>query len=247
MRTGAEIRVGLITVLAAILVVVYAFYIRGYRVGAESYRICVVYDDARGLQSGDPVRMLGVRIGEVGPVEIDTEGLKARVSLDIAARYSLYDSYRFRIVTSGLLQERFVEVVPAPFRPDAALLPEGFCADGETAPGISDLVESAQPVLDSLGNALENLDLLLTDQDIVTGLKDALRSFKAAAGKASALAEEYAELADRSEPEITATLQELRGAADDVHAVTALWRDRITTGDTMDDLEEIARYASEAA
>ncbi|MHC4165206.1 MAG: MlaD family protein [Planctomycetota bacterium] len=247
MRTGAEIKVGLITVLATILVVIYAFYIRGYRVGAESYRICVVYDDAGGLQSGDPVRMVGVKIGEVGSVEIDVEALKARVWLDIDARYNLYDNYLFRIVTSGLLQERFVEVVPSPFRPDAALLPEGFCADGMTAPGISDLVESGQPVLDSLRSALDSLNVVLTDQDILTGVKDALQSFSAAAQQASALADNYAELAASSEPEITATLEELRGAANDVHTVTALWRSRLATGDTMGDLEETARQASEAA
>ena len=61
MRTGSEVRVGVITVLAILLMAAYVFYIRGYRAAADTYRIRVTFRDARGLQRGDPVRMDGVK------------------------------------------------------------------------------------------------------------------------------------------------------------------------------------------
>ena len=73
MRTGSEVRVGVITVLAIILMAAYVFYIRGYRAAADTYKVCVTFQDARGLQRGDPVRMVGVKIGEVATVEINTK------------------------------------------------------------------------------------------------------------------------------------------------------------------------------
>ena len=47
MRTGSEVRVGAITVLAIILMAAYVFYIRGYRAAADTYAAAYGHLDAR--------------------------------------------------------------------------------------------------------------------------------------------------------------------------------------------------------
>ena len=162
MRTGSEVRVGVITVLAILLMAAYVFYIRGYRAAADTYKVCVTFQDARGLQRGDPVRMVGVKIGEVATVEINMR-LKADVTLTVDKRYELYENYRFQIATSGLIQERFVEVIPEPPNPYVEKMKDGSCVEGVLQPSLSDLVAVGAQVLDNLNRTSRSLNVVLTD------------------------------------------------------------------------------------
>ena len=246
MRTGSEVRVGVITVLAIILMAAYVFYIRGYRAAADTYKVCVTFRDARGLQRGDPVRMVGVKIGEVATVEINTQ-LKADATLTIDKRYELYEDYGFQIATSGLIQERFVEVIPQPPNPYVQKMTDGFCVEGVLQPNLSDLVAVGVQVLDNLDRTSRSLNVVLTDQEILSGMKDALQSFSRAAKAASRLAATTATLADASQPDVLATLQQLRASSENLRVVTAEFRTRLAQGTALGDLEEAARYARETA
>jgi phospholipid/cholesterol/gamma-HCH transport system substrate-binding protein len=246
MRSGAEIKVGLITVLAILLLAGYTFYIRGYRAAAQTYRACVVFDNARGLQRGDPVRMVGVKIGEVASVEINPE-LKAEVNLSIDKQYALYEAYKFQIATAGLIQERFVEVIPADKDPLAERLSDGFCVEGVLQPTLSDLVAVGGEVLENLNRTSRALNVVLTDQEILTGMRQALQGFSEAARAASELAATTSSLTSASQPEVLATLREVRKSSEDLRTITAEFRSRLAGGTALEDLELTARHARETA
>ncbi len=246
MRSGAETKVGIITVLALLLVAGYLFYIRGYRAAADTYTVCVSFDNARGLQRGDPVRMVGVKIGEVASVEI-SPALRADVNLSVSRRYALYDNYRFRIATSGIIQERFVEVIPERPAPGAVRMEDGSCVEGVLQPTLSDLVADGAEVLENLNRTSRALNVVLTDQEILTGFRSALHEFSAAARSASELATATAALTDESRPEIMAALRNLEGASADLQAAAARFRSRVAEGGTLEDLEQTAAYAKETA
>jgi len=246
MRTGAETKVGIITVLAILLLTGYIFYIRGYRAAAAAYDICVIFENARGLQRGDPVRMVGVKIGEVSSVAIDPH-LKAEVTLAVDRRYELYENYKFQIATTGIIQERFVEVIPAPRDPYSQQLTPGSCVEGIIQPTLSDLMGVGVEVLENLNRTSRRLNIVLTDQEILTGMREALQGFSQAAKAASELADTTASLAKASEPELLGTLQQLHQAAEDLQGVTAEFRQRIVRGRALEDLEEMARHARETS
>ena len=246
MRTGAELKVGIITLIAILLVAGYTFYIRGFR-AAPSYRICVTFTDARGLQRGDPVRMSGVRIGEVASIAINPETLKADIFLAIDRKHILFEDYRFQIATTGLIQERFVEVIPAPANPYVEKLKEGACVEGIIQPGFSDLVAVGAEVLDNLNRTSRALNVVLTDQEILDGLRNALQAFTQAAKAASQLATTTSRFAASSEDEIVATLRVLGASARDVQTMTSQLRGRLAQGTMLDDLEQTLRHAREAA
>jgi phospholipid/cholesterol/gamma-HCH transport system substrate-binding protein len=239
MRTGAEIKVGIITLFAVALLLVFAFYIRGFRATAVTYKVSVTFDNARGLQRGDPVRMLGVKIGQVHSVEITPE-LKARVTLSIDGQYELYDHYKFLIGTSGLIQERFVEVIPAPREPYINKLADGASVEGIVRPDLSDLMDAGSRLLDNLDRTSARLNLVLGDQEILAGIRNALQSF-------SQLADTVSVLAEQSQPEILGTLSAIRSASDDLTAVAAEVSARLTEGSALDDFEETVRRLREIA
>jgi len=239
MRTGAEIKVGLITLLAIALLLVFVFYIRGYRATAVTYKVCVTFDDARGIQRGDPVRMLGVKIGQVHSVEITPE-LKAQVTLSVDQKHELYDNYKFRIGTAGLIQERFVEVIPSPRDPYTNRLTDGVSVEGLVRPDLASLMEAGSSLLDNLDRTSRRLNLVLGDQEILSGVRDALQNF-------SRLAESVSALAQQSEPEILATLRGIRSASADLEVMAADLRTGLTQGTTLADLQKTTRHLSEIA
>jgi phospholipid/cholesterol/gamma-HCH transport system substrate-binding protein len=238
-------KVGLITLLAIALAVVFAVHFKGFRAGATAYMLKVSFDDARGLERGDPVRMVGVKIGEVRSVEI--EGRKAVAGLAIESKYPLYTHYQFRVATSGLIQERFVEVVPGHYTPEAIQLHEGDLVEGVMTPGISDLMVSGQQVLANLNRTSQLLQSVLSDQEVLAGVRDALGSFSASAEAAARLAESIAALAGESRPEIAATLQGVRSAAADVRHTASEVRGYFDQGSMLGDMEAAARHAKDTA
>jgi phospholipid/cholesterol/gamma-HCH transport system substrate-binding protein len=245
MRTGSEFKVGLITILAIALALVFTFYIRGYRAVA-TYSISVTFDNARGLQRGDPVRMAGVKIGEVRSVEI-SPALKAETALSIERHYTLYHNYKFQIATSGIIQERFVEVIPQPLDPYSKRLRHGQSVEGVTPPDLSDLVASGNQVLHNLNRTSDRLRSVLADQEILAGVKQALGAFSTAAEAAAQLADSTSTLAQQSEPEILAVLQSLSASASDLETTMAALRARVREGSALDDFEATARETREVA
>ncbi len=115
MQRGAEVKVGLIALLALALLAFFVFVIVGYRFTSHTYKVCATFDSAEGIQRGDPVMLAGVRIGEVSAVTVDPQ-LRAQLTLSIERQYPLYDSYQFQIASSGLIQQLSVEVLPGPAR-----------------------------------------------------------------------------------------------------------------------------------
>jgi len=246
MRYGNEVKIGVITVLAILVSALFAFYIRGFRPGAPTYGIKVKFTNARGLQSGDPVRMVGVRIGEVDNVGISPDQ-KAVALLKLDKRYLVHSNDEFRIGTSGLIQERFVEVVPGEYSPEAAPLEDGAEVEGVVTPDLSDLFASAQQVLGNLDRTARMLRSVLTDKEVLDGIKQALESFSNSADAAGRLAQSIAQLSEESRPEMVAALRELRLAADDLRTTTATMGKRLQESTALDDLDATMHDAREAA
>ena len=246
MKTGAEAKVGLIVVLVLVLLGVYVVHVRGLRVVAATYPVRVVFDDARGLQAGDPVRMVGVKIGEVRSVEIDPQQ-KAETLLSIYAKHKLYDNYLFRIASSGLIQERFVEVSPMPEEPSGMRLHAGASVKGVTSPGFESLVKVSTEVLQNLDRTARLLNAVLSDQEIVGGVKDALERFSDAAASAAQLADTMSGLAADSRADIQMTLGRVENASRNVEAFTEDLQARLREGSTFGDIEVTARELRETA
>jgi phospholipid/cholesterol/gamma-HCH transport system substrate-binding protein len=245
MRAGAEIKVGIITVVAVALLAVYLFYLQGYRAAARTYTICVLFDNARGLQRGDPVRMVGVKIGEVALVRIN-DALKAEATLKIERKYDLYDNYQFQIATSGLIQERFVEVVPTDRTPWVVKLKPGVCVQGVLQPGLGELMVQGAQLLENLNRTSRGINVLLSEQQILRRVEDALDSFSAAADAAAKLAATTAQLAEQSQPSVLGTLRDLSAAAADMQSTASELRAKIS-GPMLTDLEHTMRAAGQTA
>ena len=109
MRRGAEVKVGLIFVIAVILLGFTTWSLLRYGGWAKGYSFDIIFHNAQGLQEGDPVRMSGVTIGRVTSIHFDSNSLEAVVTFVIDSQYDeIPDDSDASILTAGLLGSQYI-------------------------------------------------------------------------------------------------------------------------------------------
>lgn len=79
--------------------------------GEGGFELVAVFDDVGGLSERSPVKISGVKVGQVSSIGLDDD-LRARVSLDLDPRIQLPIDSSAAIRTAGLLGDQFVSLEP---------------------------------------------------------------------------------------------------------------------------------------
>lgn len=140
LRIGIFVLIGVASLMAALFLLTDPATLRG------RYLITTLVEDAGGVRKKDPVQLRGINIGRVHSFSIADHGVV--VTLEIEGQWELPSDSRTRLVSSGLLGGRTVEIVegesPRPIQPGEQLA-------GEKVEGLLDfppeLGQDAQNVL----------------------------------------------------------------------------------------------------
>jgi phospholipid/cholesterol/gamma-HCH transport system substrate-binding protein len=136
--TTRDVAVGLF-VLAGLAAVAYL----SLTVGGASYSgkgglvLIAVFDDIGGLSQRSPVRISGVKVGQVKSIHLD-EDLRASVALDLDPALALPIDSSAAIRTAGLLGDQFVSLEPG--AEDEVLAPGELFTYTESALSLDKLV-----------------------------------------------------------------------------------------------------------
>lgn len=135
MKKTIEVMVGFFMLLGMAGLVVLAFKVSGlheYTPG-HTYHITAAFDNIGGLRVRAPLRIAGVRIGEVSDITLDPKTYKAVVGFVISEHENNIPSdSSLSVLTEGLLGTNYVGLVPG-F--DTQMLKEGDRIE-ETHPAI---------------------------------------------------------------------------------------------------------------
>lgn len=144
------VKVGLFVTLCLVVLAFLVFRIEDLQLfGEEGQTLEVIFDSVAGLNDRAPVRVAGVKVGEV--VGLGLEGRRAKVTLRLDREVSLTDGSHARIVNAGILGDKYVELVPGPL--EAPVLPEGTVLDGKTPVSL----DQALARFDALGQSLQEV------------------------------------------------------------------------------------------
>ena len=105
--------------------------------GAAGFRVIAVFDDIGKLSKRSPVKIAGVRVGQVGEITLD-EDLRARVALDLDAGIEISIDSSAAIRTEGLLGANFISLEPG--AEDELMAPGEFFTYTESAISIDSLL-----------------------------------------------------------------------------------------------------------
>jgi phospholipid/cholesterol/gamma-HCH transport system substrate-binding protein len=79
---------------------------------SESYQLQAHFTNVGGLKPTASVRSSGVLVGRVTGITLDTERYEARVTMSIDKRYQFPKDTFANILTSGLLGEQYIGLIP---------------------------------------------------------------------------------------------------------------------------------------
>jgi phospholipid/cholesterol/gamma-HCH transport system substrate-binding protein len=110
-----ELWVGIFILLGAVALFVLAFKVSGLTesIRGNSYALTAVFDNIGGLKIRAPVKIAGVRIGEVSNITLDPANYRALVEMSFNRDgVKLPTDTSANIYTAGLLGANYVELSP---------------------------------------------------------------------------------------------------------------------------------------
>jgi phospholipid/cholesterol/gamma-HCH transport system substrate-binding protein len=167
LRVGIFMAIGL-SVIAAMVVYFGRFgdAVRGY------YDIRAEFADASGIYKGASVLLAGAKIGKVenNPVILpNMDGVA--VDLKIFEDVEIPSKSEFLVGSSGLLGDKFIQIVVGPGAKESPPIPHGATVRGRTESGISDLTTKAGAMMDELQATVANIKSITAklDNSVFTG------------------------------------------------------------------------------
>ena len=113
-RTTLDLWVGVFVVAGIAALVVLALKVGNlstYNV-SETYQLQAHFTNVGGLKPTASVRSAGVLVGRVTGITLDTERYEAKVTMSIDKRYRFPKDTFANILTSGLLGEQYIGLMP---------------------------------------------------------------------------------------------------------------------------------------
>ncbi len=171
-RLSLEFKVGLFTIIALLLLFVFIFtqtkkgQWRGYEIG-------VTFDYIGGLDIGAPVRLSGVRVGEVRSIKILPEPMpKVLIKLRLKRDVKIGKNSRITIRTLGIIGEKYVEILPSS---EKEYISKGEIVEGVNPLSLEKFVTIGQDAILNLNSILTDIKKLTSDVKVQKNIREILQ------------------------------------------------------------------------
>jgi phospholipid/cholesterol/gamma-HCH transport system substrate-binding protein len=166
-KKSNEVSVGVFVILGFIFLTLVLFFISGKDWFRSGYPVDVMFNYVSILNKGAPVRMAGVRVGEVSQVDIVYDEVKqnnrVKVKLFIERGVKIRENYIFTIRGTHILSEPHVEITPKPGA--FPLIRKGAVMEGVPLVAPEELIDRAHETLDHLSSISGSLQDALKKPD----------------------------------------------------------------------------------
>ncbi len=153
-----EFRVGLIALVAGVLLYYGFNYLKGTDVLSKTNRFYVVYDHINGLAPGSAVNIKGVQVGRVSNIDFNQIDQEIIVEMDLQGDILLGDSTVAELSSAGFLGG---EIIILHDKSEGAYFAPGDTLIAKVDKGLSELLESAQPITDNLQITIRRINEIL--------------------------------------------------------------------------------------
>lgn len=176
-------KVGITTLLALIMLFGGVLWVKNYNPATKKIWLAVTFDSGRDIYQGDPVKISGIKIGEVTQVSL-TEDNKALVKFYINYM-KLSPDCVFTIKDVGLMGDKALVIIPG--KESGELDPKVFHR-GFEGTDLGNLISNADGILEKLNSISSKIDNNLDIANLSNDFRQTLNKFQ----KAIAVYEELA-------------------------------------------------------
>jgi len=147
-----EVSIGIALFIASIVLVVGLVWLSEQTVGWNNYELRIALPRAEGLKRGDPITVIGIKIGKVE--EILFRNKRAEVKVYLQSDKKLARDSKFTLDSGGLLGGKLINITPGSSQD---YLVDGELVEGDVAPGLMDLGPAVANLEDRLTAGAEAL------------------------------------------------------------------------------------------
>ncbi|MCC6483521.1 MAG: MCE family protein [Armatimonadetes bacterium] len=213
-----NIKVGIYAILSFVLVIAAYAYIHSIQISGRSYDLDVIFNDAQGVDTGAPVMMSGVKIGQVKRVSL-TDANKALITVRIRADQDIPPGSAARLASSSLLGDRYIEFVPGP--PSSKRMSPGETLVGIPAITLDDLLPQVSRLMDRLESVGASAQSLLDDKQLRLSLDSTMKNLDAASAGAVGLVNDLRSITASNRTPVQAMTSNLAAAMGNLNAAIA--------------------------
>ncbi len=154
-----EAAIGIVFFIASLILVIGLIWLSEKTVGWRNYELKVLFTTVQGLKRGDPVYLVGVKIGRVERPPVYRGGF-AEVSIFLLDEQRVPRGSRFLLGSGGLISGKVINIVPSD---SSDYYVDGDVVYGELVGGLEDLT----PAIAGLEKRIHTaVDTLLSDQNV---------------------------------------------------------------------------------
>jgi phospholipid/cholesterol/gamma-HCH transport system substrate-binding protein len=209
-----EMMVGLFVLVGFTILSLMVFFVSGVHFFRSGYALSVMYDYVDILDKGAPVRMAGVRVGEVSLVELipgdSKEYTRVKVKLFINEGVEIREHYAFEIRGTHILSEPHIQITPLPG--EGGLVKDGDLLEGAKLVPLEDLIKRAHNIAASLDEMIGGVNTAMKEEGTSQSMRDLIVNLS----KMSASLEK---IFSGSEDDMKKTITQLRSSTDSLAAV----------------------------
>ncbi|MCX5656984.1 MAG: MlaD family protein [Candidatus Omnitrophica bacterium] len=186
-----ELKVGMFVFVGVVILTIIVFSISDFKAMSSGYYLKVLFNFANGIEVGAPVRLAGVKAGEVKDIQItyaDKFSPEVEILIWVEKKNQVHADSIAHINTLGLLGEKYLEIMPG--SKESPVLKEGDSLKGRDSVSMAQVSEMGYQIALKLDKVIASLYDVLGDPEIKTALKETLKNSQKLTGDADGLVQE---------------------------------------------------------
>ena len=213
-KTHTEVLVGTFVIFGFVILSLIVFFVSGVNLVHQGYRVNVLFNYVSILDKGAPVRMAGVRIGEVTKVSLQedpaTGQTRVKVQLFIAKGFEIRENYLFNVRGTHILSEPHIEVSPqaskAPFLKDLSTV------EGVDPVPVEVLVDRADQIATDLEAIFKRFKTAVEDKQTEKEIREAILNI-------ASMSKSLNQILTGSDKDISESLKHLNSSSESLESI----------------------------
>lgn len=201
---STKIKVGITSFVALFVLIAGVLWIKDYNPASSKKRFVVVFEDGKGIASGDPVNMAGIKVGEISGVNLTSDNMAA-LDVYITREVFLTADCDFSIMDIGLMGDKALVIVPGT---SSEPLDVSAVHHGHASISMNDLMAEA-------GEVMENMAELSTRLNDDLDFKELVATFRATFTRMDSVMTIYGDIASENRGSLKRSMENMEGASQD--------------------------------
>lgn len=225
-----ELKVGLLTLMAIVSLVVVSLKITANKSGFGEYvKYRAILNDASGIYENSSIKVAGIVAGRITAIELS--GSQALVRFEVLKQIKITRFSFLRIKTVGFLGDKFLDVYLG--NADAPRLKEESMIMAKTGAGFDELGKDASEILKDVKVITKAVRESLYDENKKNVIKEIMENINGFSKNANEVSVSLKKIINGNEDKLNATIDDLKRISSQIAYET----DRYADGSFMNDLD----------